>query len=117
MAQFKLTSPLNVPLMLLVPEYSDAYGVEQKVYPDIADGILIYGSFRTFGGTERDVNGLYSIENTATIDTWYRPDITSNCRIGVPQTGEIYDILGEPENINMRNQYLRFKVIQVKGGA
>ena len=117
MAQFKISSPLNVPLMLLVPEYSDAYGVEQKNYPAIADGILIYGSFRTFGGTERDVNGLYSIENTATIDTWYRPDIKSDCRIGVPQTGEIYDILGEPENINMRNQYLRLKVLQVKGGA
>ena len=117
MASFKLTSPLNVPLMLLAPEYSEAYGVAQKTYPDIEDGILIYGSFRTFGGTERDVNGLYSIENTATIDTWYRPDITSDCRIGVPQTGEVYDILGEPENILMRNQYLRLKVIQVKGGA
>ena len=117
MASFKLTSPLNVPLMLLVPNYSDAYGVGQKTYPDIESGILIYGSFRTFGGTERDVNGLYSIENTATIDTWYRPDIQSDCRIGVPQTGEVYDILGEPENINMRNQYLRLKVIQVKGGA
>ena len=117
MANFKLTAPLNVPLMLLVPEYSDAYGVATKNFPDISDGILIYGSFRTFGGTERDVNGLYSIENTATIDTWYRPDIKSDCRIGVPQTGEIYDILGEPENINMRNQYLRLKVIQVKGGA
>ena len=117
MAQFKLTSPLNVPLMLLIPEYSDDYGVILKSYPDIEDGTLIYGSFRTFGGTERDVNGLYSIENTATIDTWYRPDIKSDCRIGVPQTGEIYDILGEPENINMRNQYMRLKVIQVKGGA
>ena len=81
------------------------------------DGVLIYGNFRTFGGTERDVNGLYSIENTATIETWFRPDIKSNCRIGIPETGEIYEILGEPENIGMRSQYLRLKVIQHKGGA
>lgn len=117
MASFKLSGPLSVPLMLLIPKYSDAYGVEKKTYSDIKDGIVFYGSFRTFGGTERDTNGIYSIENTATIETWFRPDIKSNCRIGVLQTGAIYDILGEPENIGMRNQFLRFKVIEVKGGA
>lgn len=117
MAQFKFAGPLNVPLILLIPTYTQAYGVKTKNYPDINEGILIFGTFRTFGGTERDVNGLYSIENTATIETWYRPDIQSDCRIGIPATGEIYDILGEPENISMRNQYLRLKVLQVKGGA
>ena len=117
MADFKLSAPLNVPLMLLIPTYSNSYGAETKTYPNIDNGVLIYGSFRTFGGTERDVNGVYSIENTATIETWFRPDIKSNCRIGVPQTGAIYDILGEPENIGLRNQYLRFKVTEVKGGA
>jgi hypothetical protein len=51
------------------------------------------------------------------VETWFRPDIQSNCRIGVPQTGAVYEILGEPENINMQNQYLKFKVQRVKGGA
>ena len=117
MAQYKPSTPFSTPLMLLVPTYTDAYGVDKKIYPAIEEGILIFGSFKTYGGTERQVNGLYSIENTATIETWYRPDIQSNCRIGVLETGEIYDILGEPENINMRNLYLKFKVLQVRGGA
>lgn len=117
MAGFKLAAPLSTPLKLLIPTESDSYGVVGKTYPAMADGILIYGSFRTFGGTEREVNGVYSVENTATVETWYRPDIQSNCRIGVPQTGEVYDILGEPENIGMRNQYLKIKLLQVKGGA
>lgn len=117
MARFRLASPLDVPLMLLKPTYSNSYAVEKKTYPEIKDGILIYGNFRTFGGTERENNGLYSVENTATVETWFRPDIKSNCRIGVPQTGQVYDILGEPENIGMRNQYLRLKLIEVKGGA
>lgn len=117
MAQFKLASPLNVPLMLLVPTYGNQYGVDSKTYPEMSAGILIYGNFRTFGGTERQVSGVYSVENTATVETWYRPDIKSNCRIGVPQTGQVYDILGEPENIGMRNQYIRMKLIEVKGGA
>lgn len=117
MAQYKPSTPFSTPLMLLIPTYADTYGVPTKKYPDITDGILIFGSFKTYGGTEREVNGIYSVENTATIETWYRPDIQSNCRIGVLDTGEIYDILGNPENINMRNLYLKFKVQQVKGGA
>ena len=117
MAKFTLANPLTAPLMLLIPSGSKAYGVAAKVYPDIDKGILIYGSFKTFGGTDRVIDGLYSVEKTAVIETWYRPDITSDCRIGVLQTGEIYEILGEPENISLRNQYLRLKVKQIKGGA
>lgn len=115
--QYKLAGPLSVPLKLLIPEYTEAVGVPTKVYPDPENGILIYGTFRTFGGTEREVNGVYSVENTATVETWYRPDIRSNCRIVLVETGEVYDILGEPENIGMRNQYLRMRLLQVKGGA
>lgn len=117
MAQFKLAGPLNVPLKLLIPQYSNSYGVSTKTYPSLDEGTLIFGNFKTYGGTERDVNGLYSIEDTAIIETWYRPDITSDCRIGVPQIGQVYEILGKPENINMRNQYLKFKVKQVEGGV
>lgn len=117
MAQFKLASPLNVPLMLLIPTYSKEFAVESKSYPELSEGILIYGNFRTFGGTERQVNGLYSVENTAIVETWFRSDIKSDCRIGVPQTGQIYDILGEPENIGLRNQYMKFKVQEIKGGV
>lgn len=117
MAQFKLLAPLNVPLMLLKPAYANQYGVPNKTFPSLENGVLIYGNFKTYGGTERDVNGLYSIEDTAIVETWYRPDILSDCRIGVIATGAVYEIINEPENINLRNQYLRFKVKRVKGGA
>lgn len=117
MARYKLTAPLSVPMVLLIPTYSTAYGVRTKTFPAVANGITIFGSFRTFGGTERDVNGVYSVENTATMETWFRPDIASDCRIYLPASGKTYDILGEPENIEMRNQYLRCKLIEVKGGA
>lgn len=115
MARFKLAAPLSVPLLLFIPTTTTTLGVETKTYP--VAGLLIYGNFRSFGGTEREVDGLYSVEKTATIETWYRPDIKSNCRIQVIASGEFYEILGEPENIEMRNQYMRIKVRQVKGGA
>ena len=117
MAQFKLSGPLSVAMMLLVPTYGDAYGVATKTFPAVENGIRIFGNFKTYGGTERDVNGIYSIEDTAIVETWFRPDIRSDCRIAVLQTGAIYEIINEPENINMRNQYLKFKVKRVKGGA
>ena len=104
-------------MMLLKPAYETEYGVERKTYPEIEQGELFYGSFRSFGGTDTVVNGLYSIENTATIDTWFRPDITSDCRIGLPETGQVYEIKGMPENISMRNQYLRIRVTEVREGA
>lgn len=117
MARFRFSGPLSTPLRLLIPTYSDAYGVSTATYPEIGEGILFYGSFRTFGGTDRDVNGQYAVEKTATIETWYRSDIKPDCRIGVPATGEVYRILGAPENIEMRNQYMKIRVIAIEGGA
>lgn len=117
MAAFKPSAVFSVALILLEPTYSKAQGVPKKSFPALEEGVLFYGNFKTYGGTERDVNGLFSIEDTAIIETFYRPDIKSDCRIGVPATGAIYEVFGEPENINMRNQYLKFKVRRVTGGA
>lgn len=117
MTQFKIAEPFTVAMMLLVPTYSAAYGTNTKNFPAAFAGIPFNGNFKTYGGTEKDVNGVYAVEDTAVIETWYRPDIKSNCRVKVLQTGAIYEIINEPENINLRNQYLRFKVKRVKGGA
>lgn len=114
---YKPPTPFSAALSLLIPTYSNNVGVEAKAYPKAQNGLMFYGSLRTFGGTERDINGVYSVEKTAIVETWFRPDIKSDCRIAVLQTGEIYEILGEPENIELRNQYLKFKVRQIKGGA
>lgn len=117
MAMYRPSLPFSVPLLLLIPTYTTVNGVRKKTYPAIENGILFYGTFKTYGGTERDVNGVYAIEDTANIETWYTPEITSGCRIAIANTNAVYDVLGEPENIDMRNQFLKFKVSRVKGGA
>ena len=106
--------PFTVAMELLAPTYTKVNGVRKKTFTSAG---TFFGTFKTFGGTERDVNGIYSIEDTANIETWYRPDITSACRIKLAGTNAVYDILGEPENIEMRNQFLVFKVSRIKGGA
>ena len=117
MANYRPALDNTIPLLLLVPTYATVSGVTTKTFPSISDGALFYGNFKTYGGTDISVNGLYSIVDTAVIETWYRPDIRSDCRICVANTGAIYDVMHEPEDINMRHQFLKFKVKRVKGGA
>lgn len=108
----------NVPMKLQIPTWEKINGVRQKVYPnvdDIPDDLIIFGNFRTFGGTETTINGVYSIESTATVETYYRPDVTADCRVVLLNTNEIYEIIGEPENIEKRNRLLKFKVRKIAG--
>lgn len=114
---FKPRLPFSTPLILLVPTQNKSLGVHSKTYPDVEDGIKIFGTFKTYGGTEKNVDGVYSIVDTAVVETWYRPDITSDCVIVIAGTDERYEILNTPENINRRNQFLTFKVQRIKGGA
>lgn len=114
---YRPKNPFTTPLLLLIPTYSTVNGVRVKSFPALENGTLFYGSFKTYGGTETQVNSVLSVEDTAHIETWFRPDIKSECRIVLANTGATYEIMGEPENIEMRNQFLSFKVRRVKGGA
>lgn len=114
MNRYTPSNPFNVPMYLLVPTTVTAKGSTKKIYS--SEGELIYCSFRTFGGTEIKSNDMLSIENTAVIETWYRPDIKADCRLQSID-GTNYEILGTPENIYQQNQYLKFKIRAIKGGA
>lgn len=114
---YRPINAFNVPLVLLTPVWSTVNGVRVKTYPAIADGVQFFGSFKTYGGTETTSNGILSIEDTADVEAWFMPNIVSGCRIAIAGTTKVYDIIGEPENIEMRNQFIKFKVRRVKGGA
>ena len=123
MSDYRVEIKNPIPLVLLIPKAANQItGVNKKEYPTIEEALSIKdknnnsGSFKSYGGTEKTVNGVYSIEDTANIETWYRPDIKANCRVAL-ESGEIYDIMGEPEDINRRHQFLKFKVKRIKGGA
>lgn len=115
MANFKPSFPYSTAVQLLVPTYTTSKGTTYKTFPDT--GEIINCSWKTYGGTETTNNDVFTIVDTATVETWYRPDIKGDCRLKVLATGDIYEILGKPENVNMRNQFLKFKVEAVEGGA
>ena len=112
MAGFTPAFPYTTPAELLIPTYSSEKGTQVKTFP--AQGIRINVSFRSFGGTETNTNEVYTVLNTATVETWYRPDIKADCRIRLT-SGEVYEIIGAPENIEMRNQFVKFKVKAIEG--
>lgn len=117
MANFKPSFPYSTPALLLIPSYTSVKGVMVKAYPEDANAERINISFKTYGGTESTENGIYSVIDTANVETWFRPDIKADCRIKLLETNEVYEIIGKPENIEMRNQFLKFKVKAIETGA
>lgn len=120
MSRFKPAAPFVTPIYILSPSYQNVKGVRKKVWPDpstLGDDDLIFGTFRSFGGSDTTQNDVYTVEATGYIDTWYRPDITSDCKLYLVPTGESYEVLGEPENIEMRNQYMKIRVRRIGGAA
>lgn len=112
---YKPSAPFNVAMKLLKPVTTTAYGAVKKSFTAPADADLFYGSFRTFGGTENIKDDVYTIVNTAVVDTWFRPDIKADCQIYLCDTEETYDIISDPEDIDFRHQYLQFKVRKMGG--
>jgi len=110
---YKPDLPYDTPVELFNPTYKEVRGVTVKEYP--AEGELVFTKFKTYGGTESVVNGQLTVIDTASVETWYRPDITSASQIRL--NGKKYEVMGEPEDIEQRHQILKFKVRGVKGGT
>lgn len=107
-------SQMTTPMMIYKSEESYELGILKKTLVPVD---RIFCNFKTYGGTEKEVNGVIAVEDTATITTWYRPDITSDCILRRLTDGADFEVLGEPENIEQRNMVLKFKIRRIKGGA
>lgn len=75
---------------------------------------LIYANFKSYGGTENVHNGRYIIIETATVTTWYRPDVQKGDKLTL-EDGSEWEIKSL-ENVEMRNRLMILKV-QRAGGA
>ena len=109
---YKINSTFNVPAVILKSETKKVNGINTKKFTEVGN---IFCSFKTYGGTERELNDILVVENTAVIETFFRTDITNDCQIKLTD-GSVWEILNV-ENIEMRNMYLRIKVKNLKGNA
>ena len=117
MVRYKPQKPFITPMLLYPCTGTETVlGVPVKTYAP--DGIPFNASFATYGGTERTVNGVYSVEDTAVVETWYRPEFAASGRVALAANpSRLYDIQGEPEDLEERHLYTRMRVSRVKGGA
>ena len=104
----------TTPVQLQVIEYEAISGVNVKHYTD--KGVMNV-SWKSKGGTETESNGVLVVEDTAEITCWYHTEIKSECRLINLLNNGVYEILGEPENVDFRYKFMKFKVRKVKGGA
>lgn len=120
MRGYQPAAPFATPIYMLNPTYTTVKGVKKETFPalkDLTDDDLIFGTFRSYGGTDTQSNGLTVVEKTGYIDTWFLPDIKSNTRLHLIETGDTYEVLGDPEDINMRHQYMKIRVRKIGGAA
>lgn len=117
MARYRPSKPFDTPLLLyVVTDTRYELGVQVKTHEK--KGILFFGSFATYGGTERNINGVVSVEDTAAVETWYRPEFTASARVALANNPDkLYEIVGEPEDIEQRHQFCKLRLTRVVGGA
>ena len=106
---------MTTPALLQIPKSESVKGVTVKTYEDAASPFMC--NFSSYGGTERESNGVLIVEDTATVTAWYDPAFKADCRIKRLTDNAIFEIMGTPENWEMRNMFCVFKVRRVKGGA
>lgn len=111
---YRPSAPFTVPMRVLTASTSKVNGVIVKGY---SDGPAFVGSFRTFGGTEREQDGLTVVEDTAKVETWFMPDLRAGDRIRTLEDSREWEVLGDPEDIEMRHYLMAFKVRRAQGGA
>ncbi len=94
---------LRTPAEILIPTTEDYLGVITKTFPESGEQIFV--NFKSKGGTETTVNGVYSVLDTAEIVTWYDPRITSDCRIKIGS--DLYEVkVGFNLSENVTSQFL-----------
>ena len=96
---YKPNFPFNVPASIYVASFSTVNGVTTKTYTALQG--IIYVSAKSYGGTEKVINGKYVIEDTIEVETWFNPYITSDCRIKLLDDNSMYEILND-SNIQVK---------------
>ena len=75
----------------------------------------IRGKFKQKGTAETNANSLTLINEKTTFITWYKADIKA---ADILTIGEVdFEIVGQPENVEMRSRYMVLTLERISGGA
>lgn len=75
----------------------------------------VRGKFKQKGTAETNANGLTLINEKTTFITWYKADFAAADILTI--NGVDFEIIGTPENVEMRNRYSVITLERIGGGA
>lgn len=104
----QFSTPIRVQHRVVV----DVNGADEISYNSESD--INFCNWKGMGGTESIESGTLVVHDTAVLTMWYQPDIDQKDRILLNDDINIaYEVLNQPENVEMRNMYLILKVKRV----
>ena len=106
--------PFITPLQLFQATKTKINGATVKRY---SESQLIYGTVRSFGGSESVRDGVYISEDTAVIDSWFTPNISAGDKVVMLDDNSEWEVIGTPEDIERKHRFIQFKVRRLRGNA
>ena len=89
--------------------------VNNRTSKKIIEVGIIRGKFKQKGTAETNANGLTVINEKTTFTTWYKADFAAADILTIG--GVDFQVIGEPENVEMRNRYAVLTLERISGGA
>lgn len=87
-------------------------GHDQKTYTAVE---TIKGKFKQKTTSELNANGLVIVEDKVTYTTWWSNNLEAHDVLTINNID--YEIVGQPENVEMRSRYAVLSLRLIKGGA
>lgn len=96
------------------PQVVENNGRTQKTFVE-ASKPQIRGKFKLKGTSEINANGLIVVNDKTSFITWWKNDFASGDVLNIG--GSDYQIIGTPENVEMRGRYAVLNLEKIEGGA
>lgn len=96
------------------PQVVEINGRTQKTFVNAVKP-NIKGKFKLKGTSEITANGLIVVNGKTSFLTWWKKDFESGDVLNIG--GVDYQIIGSPENVEMRGRYAVLNLEKIEGGA
>lgn len=114
MSSYTMQERYSTPCRVLIPSVEKINGVVTKTYKE---GKVFFASVKAYGGTESVLNNVFVIQDTLTIETFYREDVKGDCKLQLMDDFSIWEILNTPEQIDREKKTITFKVRRINTKA
>lgn len=114
MSNYTMQERYQTPCRVLTVKESKINGIVKKEY---TEGDVFFASVKSYGGTETVINNVFVIQDTLSIETYYRDDIKSECMLELLDDNSKWEILNTPEQIDREKKIIAFKVKKINTKA